>query len=295
MSPRPRYARSRRHSCRRAGSNLTPIQPQLTFAGDRDRRAPRSPGMDLTGTTALVTGANRGIGRALTEALAGRRLKLVLAGVRDPDSFEPIHNVRPVRMDLSSRESIDECAAAIDEPVDLLINNAGQMTGGLLEEQDMDAVYAMFQVNLVGVAHLTSRLLPGMLERGRGTIVNNASISGYAYFPAASTYAASKAGVVALSESLRRELKPAGIEVMHLVTPGVDTNMLDDTRAVYGSHMRTADWPSVSTQEWADKVVEAMKRGDHIVGPGGRLALAKLASRGPAFVLDAISGRMFTR
>jgi uncharacterized protein len=141
---------------------------------------------------AVVTGANRGIGRALTEALAGRRLELVLAGVRDPDSFEPIQNVRPIRMDLSSREAIDECAAAIDEPVDLLINNAGQMTGGLLEEQDMDAVYAMFQVNLVGVAHLTSRLLPGMLERGRGTIVNNASISGYAYFPAASTYAASK-------------------------------------------------------------------------------------------------------
>lgn len=126
-------------------------------------------------------------------------------------------------------------------------------------------------------------------------LVNNASISGYASFPAASTYAAAKAGVVALSESLRRELKPAGIEVMHLVTPGVDTDMLDDTRAVYGSHMRTGDWPSVSAQEWADKVVEAMKRGDHIVGPGGRLALAKLASRGPAFVLDASSGRMFTR
>ena len=54
--------------------------------------------------------------------------------------------------------------------------------------------------------------------------------------------------------------------------------------------MQTEDWPSVSAAEWADKVVEAMKRGDHIVGPGGRLALAKLASRGPAFVLDAISG-----
>ena len=91
-------------------------------------------------------------------------MKLVLAGVRDPDAFEPIAGraeVRPVRMDLSSRESIDACAAAIDEPVDLLVNNAGQMTGGLLEEQDMDAVYAMFQVNLVGVAHLTSRRAAG--------------------------------------------------------------------------------------------------------------------------------------
>ena len=185
--------------------------------------------MDLTGTTALVTGANRGIGRALTEALAGRGLRLVLAGVRDPDAFESTQNVRPIRMDLSSREAIDECAAAIGEPVDLLINNAGQMTGGLLEEQDMEAVYAMFQVNLIGVAHLTSRLLPGMLERGRGTIVNNASISGYAYFPAASTYAASKAGVVALTESLRRELEGTGVRALHVVTPGVNTDMLDAT------------------------------------------------------------------
>src|SRR4051812_32965957 len=159
--------------------------------------------MDLTDATALVTGANRGIGRALCEALVERPLRLVLAGVRDPDAFEPIAGVRPVPMDLSSRASIDRCADAIGEPVDLLVNNAGQMTGGLLEEQDMDAVYAMFQVNLVAVAHLTSRVLPGMVARGTGKVVNNASISGYAYFPGASTYAASKAGVVALTESLR--------------------------------------------------------------------------------------------
>ena len=179
--------------------------------------------MDLTDRTALVTGANRGIGRALCEALAARPLRLVLAGVRDPDAFEPIAGraeVRPVRMDLSSREAIDACADALDEDVDLLVNNAGQMTGGLLEEQDMDAVYAMFQVNLIAVAHLTSRVLPGMLARGRGTVVNNASISGYAYFPAASTYAASKAGVVALTESLRRELDGTGVRALHVVTPG---------------------------------------------------------------------------
>ena len=72
--------------------------------------------MDLTGSTALVTGANRGIGRALCEALAERPLRLVLAGVRDPGAFEPIAGrveVRPVRMDLSSRESIDACADAL--------------------------------------------------------------------------------------------------------------------------------------------------------------------------------------
>ena len=254
--------------------------------------------MDLTDATALVTGANRGIGRALCEALAARPLKLVLAGVRDPSAFEPVGGraeVRPVRMDLSSRESIDACADALDEPVDLLINNAGQMTGGLLEEQDMEAVYAMFQVNLVAVAHLTSRVLPGMLARGRGTVVNNASISGYAYFPAATTYAASKAGVVAFSESLRRELKGTGVGVLHVVTPGVNTDMLDATEEVYGRHMDTSSWDKVEPDEWAEKVLAAVEAGDHIVGPGGRLAVAKLASRGPAFLVDAISGRMFSR
>jgi uncharacterized protein len=252
--------------------------------------------MDLTGTTALVTGANRGIGRALTQALASRPTKLVLAGVRDPDAFEPLDKVRPVRMDLSSRAEIDTCVAALqEEPVDLLINNAGQMTGGLLEEQDMDAVYAMFQVNLVGVAHLTSRLLPGMLERGRGTIVNNASISGYAYFPAASTYAASKAGVVALTESLRRELQGTGVRALHVVTPGVNTDMLDATEEVYGRYMDTSGWDKVEPEEWADKVLKAVEEDKAIVGPGGRLAYAKLASRGPALLVDAISGRMFSR
>jgi short-subunit dehydrogenase len=255
--------------------------------------------MDLTGSTALVTGANRGIGRAVCEALAARPLRLVLAGVRDPDAFEPIEGraeVRPVRMDLSSRESIDACADALDlAAVDLLVNNAGQMTGGLLEEQEMEAVYAMFQVNLVAVAHLTHRVLPHMLANRRGTVVNNASISGYAYFPAASTYAASKAGVVALSESLRRELKGTGVGVLHAVTPGVNTDMLDATEEVYGRHIDTSSWDKVEPGEWAAKVLSAVEEDRHILGPGGRTAYAKLASRGPAFVLDAISGRMFSR
>src|SRR4051812_23159403 len=110
--------------------------------------------MDLRDRTALVTGANRGIGHAVVEALAARPMRLVLAGVRDPDGFDPVAGpaeVRPVRLDLSDRASIDACVAGVAEDlgqVDLLVNNAGLMTGGLLEEQDMGEVYAMFQVNL---------------------------------------------------------------------------------------------------------------------------------------------------
>ena len=169
------------------------------------------------------------------------------------------------------------------------------MTGGLLEEQDTDDIYAMFQVNLVGLVHVTKLVLPGMVERGRGTIVNNASISGYAWFPGATTYAAAKTGVVAFSESLRRELRGTGVQVLHLVTPGVDTDMLDDTRRVYGAPHGCRLLERREPPEWAAKVARAVERGDHVLGPGGRLALAKLASRGPAALLDAVSRSMFTR
>ena len=255
--------------------------------------------MDLNGATALVTGANRGIGRALVERLAQRPVATILAGMRDPDGYEPPHPaVRAVRMDLSSRAEIDACCDALGDElgrIDLLVNNAGRMTGGLLEEQQMDEVYAMFQVNLLATAHLTHRVLPGMLERGRGKIANNASISGYAFFPAATTYAASKAGVVALTESLRRELEGTGVSTLELVTPGVETDMLDATEEVYGRHMDTSGWEKMPADEWAEKVVSAIEKDDRTVGPGGKTALAKLAAQGPAKLLDLATARTFSR
>jgi len=257
--------------------------------------------MDLTGRTALVTGANRGIGKAILGALAEQPLDLLLAGVRDPGKFEQptatrAKEVRPVALDLSSRESIEEGVTGLDGvPVDLLVNNAGLVTGGLLEEQQLDDIYAMLQVNLLGVIQLTRSLLPGMLGRGRGKVVNNASISGYAYFPAASTYAASKAGVVAFTESLRRETRGTGVSCLHLVTGGVDTDMLDETQDTYGKHLDTSGWDSVPAEEWAAKVVAAIENDDDVLGPGGKTSIAKLASRGPAFLLDFLSGRSFSR
>ena len=165
------------------------------------------------------------------------------------------------------------------------------MTGGLLEEQDIERIYAMFQVNLVAVAHLTARVLPGMLARGRGKIVNNASISGYAHFPAATTYAASKAGVVALTESLRRELEGHRRETLHLITPGVNTEMLDDTEAVYGRHMDTSGWEREEPEEWAEKVVGAIRADERKLEPGGKIGWAVRASRGPAGAARPSSAR----
>ncbi len=259
--------------------------------------------MDLTGRTALVTGSNRGIGKAILDALAREPLGLLLAGMRSPEKFEPpavmrAKEVRPVKIDLASREAIHESVYGLGDlssEIDLIVNNAGLMTGGLLEEQDIGEIYAMIQANLTAVIHLTQAVLPGMIERGSGKVVNNASVSGYAYFPAATTYAASKAGVVAFTESLRRELKDTGVTTLHLVTPGVETDMLDATEEVYGRYLDTSDWQKQRPEEWAAKVVNAIRDDRTVLGPGGKTAIAKLASRGPGFLMDRISDRMFSR
>lgn len=253
----------------------------------------------------MVTGANRGIGAAIAAELASRPLARLLLGVRDPAATavpaappRGARQVHAVHMDLGSPQALAASWAALtpdEQALDVLVNNAGRMTGGLLEDQDGDEIQAMFQVNLLATVQLTRLALPGMLERGRGLIVNNASISGYAYFPTASTYSASKAGVVAFSESLRRELEGTGVSVLHLVTPGVRTDMLTATEEVYARHLKTAGWSSVEPAEWAERVVGAIESGAHVLRPGGRLEVARLASRGPAFLLDAITRRGFSR
>lgn len=243
------------------------------------------------------------MGASFAQELAKRPGTTILVGARDPEDYEPFplpdggaDAVRAVHVDLASRETIEETARGLaGERIDVLVNNAGLMTGGLIEEQNLDEIYALFQVNLVGLIQLTRALLPPMVARGRGMIVNNASISGYAHLPSATTYAASKAGVVAFSDALRRELRGTGVGVLHLVTPGVETEMLSATEETYAKHMDTSGWTSVPAEEWAQKVVGAIESGAGVLRPGGKLEFARLASRGPAILVDLISRQMFSR
>ena len=82
---------------------------------------------------------------------------------------------------------------------------------------------------------------------------------------------------------------------MHLVTPGVATEMLRDTDEVYGRHMDTSGWDRIPPNEWARKVVRAIEADRRVLGPGGRSSFAKLAAHAPTFVLDAITARLFSR
>jgi uncharacterized protein len=257
--------------------------------------------MDLSAQTVLVTGADGGIGRALVEELAKRDVRL-MAGMRDPGNFVPVsqrgaREVRPLRMELSSREEIEACLSELNgQRVDVLINNAGRFDGALLEEQELDQIYSMTQVNFAGLIHLTKALMAPMLARGHGKIVNNASIAAYVPFPGAAVYSASKAGVVGFTEALRRELQQTEVSVLEVVTPGVETDMLAEVREDYEPHMGDAsNIKGIEASEWAEKIVAAIEDDDDLLNPTGAERLAKLASRGPGRVLDSVLGRVFDR
>lgn len=250
--------------------------------------------MDLRDATVLVTGSNRGIGRAIAEELTDRGAN-VLAGVRELDSSHELSRPWPrrVRMDLSTAESIESSVEELrHQRVDVLVNNAGVFTGGLLETQDLRRIYELLQVNLVGAIHLTWSILPQMLERGSGKLVMNTSIIGHAPFPGATTYAASKVGLVGFTESLRRELDETEVSVLELVTPGVDTDMMDEVKRVFEGHSNSSNWDRVDPADWAKQVGKAIENDDEQLNPGGGERLAKLA---PKRLLDAAARRGFSR
>jgi short-subunit dehydrogenase len=251
--------------------------------------------MNHEGITSLVNGANRGIGLGIARRMAREPVRL-LCGVRDVGDATVAGLGQPVHLDLSSQASIETGLAEIGD-VDLLINNAGAFTAGLLEAQDLDDVYNLLQVNLAGPIHLTRRLLPGMLRRGRGKIVLNSSVVAYANFPAVTTYSASKAGLSGFAESLRRELRDTPVSTLHVVTGGIDTDMLDATKQALEPHFGdTVDsWDQHTPDEWGERIVDAILDDDETLGPGGKAALGKLASHLPRQLLDTLSAHAFDR
>lgn len=233
--------------------------------------------MKIENSTVLITGASRGIGKALAQQMAQQKTHLILAMRSIPHGLEAelvkagALSVRLVVSDLQTRQGVQELCDFIEREkihVDILVNNAGQLTGGLLEEQKLEDIYNMMQVNLMATVHLTHFFIPRMLARG-GKIVNNASVSGKMFFPCANTYAASKAAVVALSESLMGELADTPVSVLLMITPGVKTEMYDEIANQYGKNMDLSFMNSISAKLWAEKVVAAIENDDTHVWPLG--------------------------
>lgn len=225
--------------------------------------------MKIEGVNIIVTGAARGIGLALCEELhtRGASLHRVVRGpIRDkiPGKVWTVDMLKADEVQDFAREFLTQFGAPGG-----IINNAGLLTGGLLEDQEPASILDMLTVNLTHLILLTRLFLPAMLRARRGKIVNNASVSGRMYFPCASTYAASKAGVLAFTECLKQELRGTGVSSLLLVTPGIQTEMYEDIKKRYGDHLDVSFLSSIPAGEWAKRVCEAIEDDRDTLEPQG--------------------------
>jgi short-subunit dehydrogenase len=185
--------------------------------------------MDLRGAVVVVTGASSGIGEATAVAFARRGARVALAARRQERLDALAKRIESaggtalaIRCDVSDTDQLEHLRAAAEDalgPTDVLVNNAGIPGGGELPELSHEQIERVIRVNVLGVMHGTRAFLPGMLERGRGHVVNVASLAGRFAAPGASVYSASKHAVVAFSESLHLSTKARGVLVT-TVNPG---------------------------------------------------------------------------
>jgi uncharacterized protein len=257
--------------------------------------------MKLKGTHFVVTGGNRGIGLAVSEMAAKAGAHLHIAS-RSLDSSIPkklqklgAASVNILPCDLSSREGTEALAETLGQlEVDILFNNAGLLTGGLLEEQPLDEIYSMFQVNINALVHLSRAVIPGMVQRGRGKIINNSSVSAFMHFPCASTYAASKAAVVAFTDCLEAELQETGVSTLCLITPGIKTRMFDEIAKKYGKNFKVPT-DSISPELYAEKIRTAIEKDERMLLPQGATGLGLFFARYLNPMFRSAVGKKFKR
>jgi NAD(P)-dependent dehydrogenase (short-subunit alcohol dehydrogenase family) len=236
--------------------------------------------MNVANKTVLVTGANRGLGRALVEEALRRGVTRVYAATRQPLTHTD-GRVTPLTLDVTNAAQIEAAVERV-ESLDILINNAGVQLYDDLSDRAM--LEQHLAVNLFGTYGVTQAFLP-LLTRSRGAIVNVLSLSALAPLPFTPTYSISKAAAFSLSQSWRAHLAGRGVSV-HVVLPGpMDTDMSRDLAV-----------PKASPQTVARAIFDGVENGEEEIFPdpvsesmaeGWRSGATKALERGFAAFVEA--------
>lgn len=240
--------------------------------------------------TALITGASGGIGLEMARMLTRSHSCLFLADIRAQELEEacrslqvqaPQCRVIPIAIDLAQAEAAERLMAhpeLQDTALDTLINNAGFGTFGLFTETDWEKESRMLQLHVITLTHLTKRVLPGMVARSRGKILNVASVAGFQPSPLMAVYNASKAYVLSFSEAIANEVKGTGVSVT-VLCPGLTPTGFQAGVGVGNPELTTNALISSSPEYVAQAAIRAMEKGKTIAIPGALNVLLANAHR----------------
>jgi NAD(P)-dependent dehydrogenase (short-subunit alcohol dehydrogenase family) len=179
--------------------------------------------MQINGATALVTGANRGLGRRFTQALLDRGAAKVYAAARDPRSVD-VPGVIPVQLDITDPAQV-AAAAELASDVDLLINNAGSGTGADLLDGDLADIRLEMDTHYFGTLSVTRAFAPVLAANGGGAVANVLSVLSWTTAPTVGAYSAAKAAALSLTNALRIQLAEQKTLVTALHVGYMDTDM----------------------------------------------------------------------
>jgi short-subunit dehydrogenase len=256
--------------------------------------------MNTKNARVVITGANRGIGRAVANRLAQENCYLWLLNRTVDRELESelrgngAAGVEQIALDMRNKEDLSRVLSRFDnQEIDIVFNNAGQLTGGWLDEQPIDDIYSMFQVNVLALVHISHYFVGKMVRRKKGKIINHSSVSAIMPFPSASTYAASKSAVLMFTRCLQSELRDTGVSTLCLVTPAIDTRMYGEIPKLYGRSMDVKFLPQGESPEvYAEKIHQAILDDTVELMPKGfqRLGLV-FAQHSPGLFWSVVESR----